>query len=294
MAMDPPARDPALPEIAAQLVGARWFISLTTVAFILVFGANAFLTRPVFRAVTWIMPADNHALGAGAANLEGIGGLASMVGIDLNSMNGTKTHEAIAILRSTDFRQAFIRDLDLMPRLFADRWDAKSRRWKTGFRDPPDIGDAVRLLDRIVIVGRDEKTGLYSVQVDWTNAAEAARWANTLVDRVNHEMRDRAIARSTAMVAYLEKELETTQAVATRQALSRVLASQINERMLASVNEEYAFKRVETAAVPDRKFKPRIGLQLMVAAIAGALAGIVLVLARQAFRKMPAARAGLQ
>jgi uncharacterized protein involved in exopolysaccharide biosynthesis len=285
-------RDLSLPELVAELAKAKWLIAGTTAVFVMLFGTVALVTPPVFKTIEWVLPADNDRLGGMGAQLGSLNGLASMVGIDLNAAQGTKTQEALAILHSREFRQALIRDADLMPRLFADRWDTARKTWKKGFRKAPGMPDALRLFDDIVIIGRNEKTGLYSIEVEWTNPGEAARWADFLVVRVNSEMRVRAIRRSDALVGYLEKELETTDAVGTREAISRLLASQINERMLASVTVEYAFKVVERAPVPDRKFKPRIGLQSMVGAIAGVLVGIVFVFVRLALRDNVRGRAG--
>ena len=64
-------------------------------------------------------------------------------------------------------------------------------------------------------------------------------------------MRDRAIANTQLSVGYLEKELESTSTIETRQAINRLIEAQINQRMVASVTQEYAFRVVDRALPPD-------------------------------------------
>jgi LPS O-antigen subunit length determinant protein (WzzB/FepE family) len=90
-----------------------------------------------------------------------------------------------------------------------------------------------------------------TLNIQWRNRNEAADWANELVNRLNVEMRERAIRNASASVQYLEKELETTGTVATRDAISRLMEAQIKQRMLANVTTEYAFRIVDRAIPPD-------------------------------------------
>ena len=64
-------------------------------------------------------------------------------------------------------------------------------------------------------------------------------------------MRDRAITSTKLSVGYLERELATTSTIETRQAINRLMEAQINQRMLANVTEEYAFRIIERALPPD-------------------------------------------
>jgi uncharacterized protein involved in exopolysaccharide biosynthesis len=118
------------------------------------------------------------------------------------------------------------------------------------------------------------------VQIDWRDPVEAARWANELVSRVNAEMRDRAIKKSEASLAFLERELQSTTLVETRQAINRLIEAQIKQRMLANVSHEYAFRVVDPAIAPDRDdvAKPKKLLALAAGPIAGLLFAIMTVL----------------
>lgn len=116
------------------------------------------------------------------------------------------------------------------------------------------------------------KTGLVTVQIDWKDRDEAARWGNAMVERINAEMRARALAQADAYVGYLTQESEKTTDVGTRDAINRLIESQIKQRMVATVTQEYAFRVVDRAMAPDAKDRERPNKPLF--AILGLLLGL--------------------
>jgi LPS O-antigen subunit length determinant protein (WzzB/FepE family) len=118
------------------------------------------------------------------------------------------------------------------------------------------------------------------VTIEWRDPVQAADWANTLVARLNAEMRSRAIANTTASVGFLEAELKTTPTVETRQAISRIIAAKINQRMLANITEEYAFRVVDKALPPDPRdmVRPKRPVLLALGPILGLLVGAFIAL----------------
>jgi LPS O-antigen subunit length determinant protein (WzzB/FepE family) len=139
-------------------------------------------------------------------------------------------------------------------------------------------------------VSRDRLTGLITMHIEWRDPVQAANWANLLVQRVNEEMRSRAIAKSTASLGFLENELVRSSAVETRQAINRLIEGQINQRMLANVTQEYAFRTVDRALPPDSRdrVRPNKPLLLLFGAVVGFFLGVFVVLVKSAFGSRPA------
>ncbi len=278
-----------LGDVLARLWAARSWIIVSVVACAAVFVTAAFLMQRVYRASTVLTPANIAREGAGAglsSALGQLGGLAALAGVNLGG-NGADTEEALAVLQSRQFTESFIQERNLMPELFARRWDAKAGRWKDPPGRQPTLAKAFKLFDnRIRSIVRDKKTGLVTLQIDWQDREEAADWANDLVGRLNAEMRGRAVRKSVASVGYLEKELDTTTVVPTREAINRLIESQIKERMFANVNLDYAFRVVDRAMAPDADdpVKPQKILMLVEGALLGLGIGIALVLL---FRRHP-------
>jgi len=118
---------------------------------------------------------------------------------------------------------------------------------------------------------------------------DAAAWANELIERVNEEMRLRALAAAVASTRYLEKEREETQLVETREAINRLMESEINRKMMASVTKEYVFRVVDRAlpADVDDRLKPKRLMLVVVGVVGGLLLGSIVVLFRFSLRGAP-------
>jgi uncharacterized protein involved in exopolysaccharide biosynthesis len=210
-----------------------------------------------------------------------LGGLAALAGLGLEETNSV---EAIAVLKSRDFARAFIRDEALLPVLFAKDWDASAQRWKRG--KPPDLRRAIELFDRKVRkVREDRRTGLVTLSIEWKDARLAAAWANTLANRLNSHMRQRALAEAETNAKYLRKELESTTIVVLQQSVSRLLEREMEKVMLARGNAEFAFRIVDRADVPRLRSKPRRTLLVIVAVLLGGMFSVVFVLARHAINE---------
>ncbi len=213
-----------------------------------------------------------------SAALGGLGGLASVAGISLGGGGGS-TAENLAVLNSREFIWKFVKENKLMPVLFADDWDAKSKKWKKD--DPkkqPTLWDAYRMFTKggLMNVDKNKKTGLVTVSVEWKDPVLAAKWANALVRRLNAYLRRKAIARSEANLTYLNKELARTRVADMRQTLFKLISQEEKKAMLASTQEQFAFRVLDTAVPPDKKAKPKRSLIVILSTfVAGFLAVIV-------------------
>jgi uncharacterized protein involved in exopolysaccharide biosynthesis len=265
--------------LLARVMARRWWVAAAFVLFTGAFAAYAFLATPIYRASTILVPAnENRAAGGLGAALGGLGGLASLAGLDLNS-SGLETEEALAVLKSRQFTEDFIRQEGLMPKLFHSEWDAARKTWTS--RKPPTLAKGFKYFDKKVrSVSSDKKTGLITLQIDWRDREEAAAWANELVSRLNAEMRSRAIVKANAAVGYLEKESNTTSTIATREAIGRLIEAQVKQRMLANVTHEYALRVVDHALPADKDdpVRPKKVVLIALGAILGIVVGVLAAL----------------
>jgi uncharacterized protein involved in exopolysaccharide biosynthesis len=279
--------------LVIKLARKRWWLLGSVVAVTVAFAVAAFVMTPVYRAVTVLVPAGTErSSGAFGSAMGQLGGIAALAGINVGSAD-SETEEALAVLRSRQFTERFIIDKNLVPKLFADKWDAANSRWKAKLAPTP--ARAYHYFHRKIRgIGQDKKTGLVTVQIDWTDPGEAAAWSNELVQRLNKEMRARAVARADAYVQYLEKELEVTTTVETRNAIGRLIEAQIKQRMLALVSEEYAFRVVDKALPSDQDdpVRPNRPLMLIAGLLTGLVIGVLLVLLPEWWRAGRARVAG--
>jgi uncharacterized protein involved in exopolysaccharide biosynthesis len=268
--------DLSLRELIALIMARRWWVFGTGLLFTAASMVIAFLITPTYEGSVVLVPANTERIGESLGGAAGqLGSIASVVGLNLNS-RGSATDEALAILRSRQFTETFISERQLMPELFARKWDAQRKQWKGPADAQPTLAKAYKYFDKqIREVTQDKKTGLVTLRVVWKDRNEASDWANDLARRLNEEMRTRALQREDLAVGYLDRELHSTTEVVAREAIGRLIESELKQRMLANVTQEYAFRVVDRAmpADPDDRVGPhRIRLIL-----GGAIAGLALV-----------------
>jgi len=267
--------------LAARLMRRRWWIIGCVVLFTAVFTTARFVITPLYRA-TVVLASASAERNSESSNLSSalgqLGNLASLAGISVGN-NDAATEESLAVFRSRELTERFINENKLMPELFASKWDAKNGRWAVDEKHQPTPAKAYHYFDKSVrTIAKDKKTGLVTLQIEWKDRNEAAVWANELVQRLNAEMRDRAISKADASLGYLEKELARTPEVGMREAIYRLIEGQVRQRMLADVTEEYAFRVVDRAMAPDADDPvwPRKALLLAAGPFLGLLTGIAL------------------
>jgi uncharacterized protein involved in exopolysaccharide biosynthesis len=278
----------SLEALLARVWAGRWWVIACVVLAGAAFATAAFQMTPVYRSAVVLIPGGEERAGLSGAlgsALGSLGGLASLAGVNVGS-GGQGTEESLAVLRSRQFTEQFIDTEGLMPKLYPKKWDATAGKWRVPESERPTPARAYKYFDqRIRSVSLDRKTGLVTLQIDWRDPAEAANWANELVDRLNAEMRARAIAKSEASLGFLQKELAATAVVDTRAAINRLIESQVNQRMLANVTMQYAFRVVDPALPADRDDPVRPKKLLMTAA--GVFVGLVFGMLLTIFVRRP-------
>jgi hypothetical protein len=254
-----------------------------------VFALAAMQMPFLYRAEATIAPVEsNNSIGS---SLRGqFGGLAALAGIDLGS-SGTRKEESFATLASLGFARDFITSENLMPVLFPEKWDANAKAWRTDV-EAPTMGQAVSVFTRDVrSVTLDRKTGLVNIRVEFTSAELAAHWANRMVELVNDRLRNDATQNSQRSIEYLNRELTKTNVVELRQAIYRLIENQVNNAMLANVQREYAFRFIDRAVAPEKRFSPRRTLLTLLGGILGGMFAIGITLVWRAFARERAASA---
>lgn len=285
-----------LADLVRIVANLRWYLLGGAALGLAVSVSISMLLTPVYRAEVVAMPVDDTRDGSSLSRLAGqFGGLAALAGITMPT--GTNRDEAIAVLKSRQFALQMIDDLRLLPVLFADRWDPESGQWQTGLLvEAPTADDAWRLWDKSIRdVLDDRDRGLIVARIEWRDREMAASWANLLITRLNESLRSRRLEELDRSIRFLEGELDRAQIVELRAVIAQVMQSQVSERMLANVREEFALKVIDPALPmdADRPIRPRPALYAFLGLSGGALLGFaigLLVLYLQSNKRPSVAR----
>jgi uncharacterized protein involved in exopolysaccharide biosynthesis len=262
---------------ASSFLARNWVVIATAALLgaIAAFSASFFMTK-VYRGEVLLAAVHDDSSPLKSA-MSGIGAIASLAGMDVGKMDD-QTPEFIATLSSRVLVEQFIADNNLLPLLFAKRWDPERKSWRAGMK-VPTLQDGFLVFSKgMLSVVEDKQTQLITVRVDWKDPVLAAKWANELVDRVNQLARQRAMHDTEVSVNYLNRELATTQAVEIRQSIFSVLETEINKRMMAATRADFAFRVIDPAqaAEPNHFVRPipllLAGIGLFCGGLLGALA----------------------
>lgn len=269
---------PDVADIVRKLWSRRWWVLSSVLLIGIGFAVYAFLATPIYRASVVFVSAsqDRNRLGSGLSALAEFGGLAEFAGVSIGASD-TDTEEGLAVMRSRQFIESFISDNDLMPVLFPEKWNARHKIWPALSEDKPSRSLAYRRMSEdILSIVRDKKTGLISFDVEWRDREQAAHWANEIIERINEEMRSRALKSATASIQYLQLELDKTSDIGTREAINRLIEGQVKKQMLANVNREFQFRVVDRAVTPEiiDKIRPKRVLLIVIGCVLGFVIGV--------------------
>lgn len=248
--------------------------------------ATALMMTPQYRAEVLLAPVSDLDEDAGyMSRITEFGDLAALTGIRLGRKD--RKDESIATLQSRQFTDRFIQERKLARILFAAVWDNERQRWKArrwGKAAPTSWEAFERFDEQVRHIREDRRTGLVTLAVDWQDPVLAAEWANGLVADVNATLRQQAVDRSSASIAYLQEQLAGTSVVELQQVLHRLIELEMKKIILARVNKEYAFKVVDPAVVPEETIRPRTMMIVLLGSTAGLILAVLVVLVLNARR----------
>jgi len=247
--------------------------------------AVSFAFDKVYRAEVLLAPSNvGGDLSGGIQSLIGkYSSLASAVGVGMPGQGGL-TPIAIARLKSRSFVEAFITEQKVMAVLYPEEQPGS----QPGAGDPNapthTLQDGYQLfIGKIMLIRQDKAADLVTIRIDWTNRELAAAWANELVSRLNSVMRADAIEETERSLKYLQTELQRAEYVTLKNSISSLMENQINKRMLAVTQPDYAFRVVDPAkpSDPNKKVFPKRSVFLVLGFALGSFVGALISLRRR-------------
>ena len=289
-----------LRELFAVLwTGKYWIAGLTSIAAIL--SVVYALSLPnIYRSEALLAPSSMDGGGIGALAKQ-YGGLASLAGISLpGGGEMDKTALALAVIKSRRFISDFIQRHDiLVPLMAADGWDQStgelsidadiydtgSATWVRDVRPPQPVQPSLQeahevFFDELLSITEDKKSGFVSLSIAHYSPMVAQQWVTWLVEDINNTLRAQDVAEAENSIAYLKTQVDATSLTDLQSRFFEMIQSQTETIMLAKVREEYAFKTVDPAVIPEQKDKPKRALICILGTLLGGMLSVLWVLIR--------------
>ncbi|WP_199459486.1 Wzz/FepE/Etk N-terminal domain-containing protein [Vibrio owensii] len=294
-----------LRELFKALWKGKWIIIATTFVFAIGSVLYALSLPNIYKSDALLAPAESSG-GGGLSKMAGqLGGLAALAGVNLGAGESSQTDLAVQVMKSRQFIEAFINKHDLLvPLMAAKDWDLANNKLildedtynpNTGewLREPkglrgatPTAQEAFQVFNKEVLsISQDKESGLYTVSVKNYSPYIAQQWVNWLIEDINKVMRERTIAETSQNLAYLNTQLQKTAVADMQSTFYKLIEEQTKSLMLAEVQEEFVFKVVDPAVVPELKDGPKRALICVLGTILGGMLGVAIVLVRFTFQK---------
>jgi len=291
-----------LRELFAIVWAGKWIIILSTLLFAVCGVAYALYKPDIYQANALLAPADGESGGRLGGQL---GSLASLAGVTIGEDSSNNTVIAKEVLQSRAFLADFIRRHQLeAPLMATEAWNNRQKEWvydrkiynpETGEWGTDEDGESLRPTDWDLVktfrenhlkVSENKDNGMVTVSVKSLSPIAARQWTEWLVKDINEHMRTQDVEEAEASINYLEAKLNETNIAGMQQVFYQLIESETRTVMLANAQQEYVFKTVDPAVVPQEKSEPKRALIAIIATLLGGMLGVFTVFFR-AFIRSP-------
>lgn len=288
-----------LRELFAVIWQGKWLIIAITALFAVASVVYAINQPNIYKSEALLAPAEQEGSG-GLAGLAGqFGGLASLAGVNLGGGSSNKAQLAIEVLKSRQFTSDFIQKHNILPDLMAaktwdmqtntvvydsEMYDAQNNKWlrevEAPFKPEPSMQEAFKVFSKIISASTDKESGMVTVSVEHVSPSVAQQWVSWLIEDINQTMKERDVLEAVKSTDFLTQQLEQTKIADIRAVLYKLVEEQTKTIMFAKVRDEYVFKTIDAALVPEEKFKPKRALICVLGVLLGGMLSVMIVLIR--------------
>lgn len=288
-----------LRELFTAIWQGKWLIISITALFAVASVVYAINQPNIYKSEALLAPAEQEGSG-GLAGLAGqFGGLASLAGVNLGGGSSNKAQLAIEVLKSRQFTSDFIQKHNILAGLMAaESWnmqtntidyddeiyDAQNNKWvrevDAPFKPKPSMQEAYKEFSEILTASTDKESGMVKIAIEHVSPYVAQQWVSWLIRDINQTMKQRDVLEALKSTEFLTQQLEQTQIADIRAVLYKLVEEQTKTIMFAKVRDEYVFKTIDAALVPEEKFKPKRALICVLGVLLGGMLSVMIVLIR--------------
>lgn len=222
-----------------------------------------------YRAEVTLSPTDTSGNSIAGSMTSQMGGIASLAGINLGSMDSPESLQALEIMQSWGFIETFINDNQLLIPLVATKgwnknnntliidnniYDSENNKWIKNI--PTSFKLFENLRGRIGVI-KNVETKMITVSMDHYSPSVAKELLELYIKAINDHMRLRKLTESNMNIEFLGAQLNKTSIKEMKDILFTIIETETKNIMLAKARPEYAFSTVSKAMVAEEKFKPK-------------------------------------
>lgn len=278
-----------LAELLSIIWNKKLFISIFTSIAALISVLYALYLPNIYTSSSLLAPtSEDNSL---SSQLGSFSGLAGLAGVSLPAGNISNSQIAVKRIESFEFfSKYFLPNIKLEDLMAVDEWDAKnntvvyddsefnstSNEWS---RKPSDQ-KAYKEYKRALSISQEELTGLVYLSMKHKSPVVAQNWVDTIIYNINECMREIDKQDAQNSIDFLNESLKNTNSQSIKVVFAKLMESQMQTLMLASSNEAYVFKTINSPIVPEDKSSPSRALICILGTLLGGILSILIVLFR--------------
>ena len=120
-----------------------------------------------------------------------------------------------------------------------------------------------------LVIEKDAATDFIRIGFKHASPDLAAEWTGLVIKDLNNAIREQEIKEAESSIAYLRQQIDQTPLTELRKLFFNLIQSQTETMMLANVREEYVFKTIDPATVPESKSEPSRAIICLMGAFLG-------------------------
>jgi uncharacterized protein involved in exopolysaccharide biosynthesis len=237
-------------------------------------------------------------------SLQGIGGIASLAGIDINQSVGGKEATALKKLNTLSFFSDSIYPFIHLPDLMAlESWNPenntliyknnlynhKTKEWVRKAQHPksqvPSPQESFKIFKKHFNVTSDDKTGFVVIKVKHQSPFLAKEWTQLIVNQINVFFRDKDKREAQAAMNFLNSQIAQTTHSEIKQVIAALLQQKMQQMTLIEANEFYVFSYIDPPKIMEEKIEPIRSSISILGTVIGLFLGAIFVIVRQYFHK---------
>ena len=292
-----------LRELFAALWDGKLLIFIVTCAVVLFTSAYLHISERSYTVSVTLRPTEDQSSAGG--NLGGLGGLATLAGVQLPSGGATEFITFQAMLKSQEVASRLFADENLVQRLFAGEWNEGR---KSFLRPAPStLGNVKRLLEPLltgegqgayvapnaarlaekitgaVSVSGDKTSGMLKLSIESSKPKLASDLLLALIRETDGFLKERFVISGSEALQFYQQKIAKARSREHREALAKLIATEEQKLMLATRDGPFV---VEIMMGPDQSLRPtspKSSLVLALGLVLGLFLGAAVVLLRKAF-----------
>ena len=270
-------------DIAKNILNYKYFIFILTSIFAVV-SVFVALTLPVTYKSTVVL------IESEPAATPKIGGVASLVGLDLGGAGSNKTAIALQVLKSRKFFIDFDNKRNAIPLMLASKWNKKedtlswpegydqnTQKWTNGSAPSQNyIYDNV--YRKLLGVREDPITNIIEISYIHSSPKVSKQIVDWLIIDLNEQLKNDDLYEAEKSLDYLYIELEQAKSLEVRELISSMIKNKLQLKTIANSRKDYRFKVLDPAIAPELKFRPVRSVVCIVITVIGFFISLLMTL----------------